>query len=145
MRHLILLALLSVLAAQPAVADEAGEVELSPLMLRLQIHMDKLYWAGKAQNWPLAAFYTHELNETLETITKAKIVDEGVNVSVLANPMLAGALGGLDSAVKAKRGFVAKYEATVQACNGCHAATKHEFIRIQVPTRPIFSNQVYAP
>lgn len=145
MRHGILIALLSLFAATPAVADDGGDVELSSLMLRQQIHMDKLYWAGKAKNWPLAAFYAHELHETLETITKAKIVDEGVNVSALANPMLAGALGGLASAVKNKRGFVAAYEATVQACNGCHTATKHAYIRIQVPTRPIFTNQVYAP
>ena len=145
MRHVILLALIGLFAATPAVADGPDEVELAPLMLRLQIHMDKLYWAGKAQNWPLAAFYAHELNETLATITKAKIVDEGVNVSALANPMLAGALGGLEAATKDKRGFAAKYEATVQACNGCHAATKHPFIRIQVPLRPMFTNQVYAP
>lgn len=145
MRHLILLALLSLFAASPATADDAGDVALSPLMLRLQIHMDKLYWAGKAQNWPLAAFYAHELNETLETITKAKIVDEGVNVSALANPMLSGALGGLETATKAKKGFEAAYTATVQACNGCHAATKHGFIRIKIPTRPIFDNQVFTP
>lgn len=142
MRH-VLLVLLSLCAASPAVAD--GPVELSPLMLRMQIHMDKLYWAGEAKNWPLAAFYAHELNETLETITRAKIVDEGVNVSALAGPMLAGALGGLERAAKAKTAFRPAYEATVQACNGCHAATKHPFIRIQVPKRPMFTNQVYAP
>jgi hypothetical protein len=138
MRLLALLAILGL--ASPAPAEE-----LSVLMLRLQTHMDKIFWAGKAQNWPLAAFYAHELEETLEAITKAKIVDEGVNVSALANPMLGGALSGLEGAVKKKSGFEAAYSTTVKACNGCHAATKHPFIRIKIPTRPIFDNQVYTP
>lgn len=136
-----LIALLAVLGlATPAPAEE-----LSVLMLRLQIHMDKLFWAGKAQNWPLAAFYAHELEETLEAITAAKIVDDGVNVSVLAKPMLGGALKGVSTAVEKKTGFMGAYTATVKACNGCHAATKHGFIRIKLPTRPIFDNQVYTP
>ena len=142
MRSLLFI-LVSLCAATPAVAD--GPVELAPLMLRLQIHMDKLFWAGKAQNWPLAAFYVHELNETLETISKAGVVKNGMNVSALANPMLGGALTGVEAAVKAKAGFEAAYGATVQSCNGCHAATKHGFIRIKIPARPIFDNQVFTP
>lgn len=140
MRLIALIAALGV--ATPAAA---AEVELAALMLRMQIHMDKLYWAGKAKNWPLAAFYTHEIEETLEEITKAKIVEDGVNVSALAGPMLGGAVSTVENTIKAKTGFETAYVATVNACNGCHAAAKHPFIQIQVPLRPMFTNQKFTP
>lgn len=136
-----LIALIAVLAA----ATPAATQEIAPLMLRLQTHMDKLYWAGQAQNWPLAAHYAGKLGETLDTITKAKIVNDGVNVSALAGPMLSASLKNLEKAVADKKDFKAAYTATIGSCNGCHAAAQRAFIKIKIPTRPIFDNQDYTP
>jgi len=121
------------------------EVELATLMLRLQIHMDKLHFSGKAGNQPLTAFYVHEIRETVEEIEQAGITEDGVAVSLLAPRMLEPALKKLDEATKASAGFAKAYSDTVAACNGCHVASKHGFIVIRMPDRPMFDNQVYSP
>ncbi|CAN5274556.1 hypothetical protein BH23BAC1_BH23BAC1_49390 [soil metagenome] len=35
-------------------------------MLYNQIYLDKLFFAGQSENWQLADFYHHELEENLE-------------------------------------------------------------------------------
>lgn len=133
------------LALALGLASPAAAEELSPLMLRLQIHMDKIYWAGKAQSWALAGFYAQKLGETLALVEKGKFTRKGVDVSTLASPMLKPSLASVEKAIEAKAGFEGAYTAMVGACNGCHAAAQHPFIQITVPTRPIFDNQKFTP
>ncbi len=148
MRRVLLGLALAALAIGGLLAAKLGEpkteVELATLMLRLQIHMDKLYFSGKAGNQPLTAFYVHEIRETVEEIEQAGITEDGVAVSLLTPRMLEPELRKLDE-VKARAGFAKAYSGTVAACNGCHVASKHGFIVIRVPDRPMFDNQVYSP
>lgn len=141
--------LLVLVAAGALTAAKLGEpspkVELAVLMLRMQMHLDKLHFAGEARNKPLARFYTHEIHETLEAVEQANISEDGVPVSALAPTMIGPALKGVDAAVESGDGFGPAYAGLVAACNSCHALAKHPFIVIRVPEAPMFGNQVFTP
>src|SRR5262249_53541058 len=50
-------------AAAPATVSGAPveEMELAGVMAQLQLHANKLYFAGSRQNWALADFYVEEI------------------------------------------------------------------------------------
>jgi hypothetical protein len=54
-------------------------------------------------------------------------------------------IAALEKSIEAKdyKAFVSGYDKLTQACNACHQGTEHEFIVIERPTRPVFTNQVY--
>ena len=113
----------------------------------LQRYVEKLYFAGQAQNWELADFYAREVDETVEDIMSAKVVKEGVEVSKLMTTMLPPAEQGLQEAVQARDPalFQTRYEALVDTCNACHQEAKHGFMKITIPDRPSVTNQSFAP
>ena len=39
---------------------------MGTIMPGVQLHFAKLYFAGKAQNWPLAEFEVHEVEENMD-------------------------------------------------------------------------------
>jgi hypothetical protein len=128
-------------------AHESAEIELGVVMGHIQRYTDKLYFAGLHQNWPLANFYLHELEETTESIIGANVVDDGINVSDLMKTMLEPKIEALEAKVKAKdaAGFKADYQLLVNTCNACHAASQHPFIQIIVPEEPTYKNQQFKP
>ena len=56
-------------------------------------------------------------------------------------------LDELEKAVEAKSSakFVAAFDKLTKGCNACHMSAKKEFIKIQRPTAPTVSNQVFRP
>lgn len=130
----------------PAVASEPGELEVAVLMLRLQTHADKLWWAGEAKNGPLAGFYLHELEEGAEELVEAHVKENGIDLSTMAGQLLVPKVEALEKAVEAGvwTRFEADYDALVTGCNSCHAASGHGFIRIQRPTVNRWSNQDFS-
>ena len=56
-------------------------------------------------------------------------------------------LDQLEKAVGAKSSakFAIAFDRLTKACNACHAGAKKEFIKIQRPTAPPLSNQVFRP
>jgi hypothetical protein len=132
--------------AQPAEhAPEHEAYEVAIVMGRMHLYFDKLWFAGKAQNWELAGFYAHEIEESLEELIEAKVVEDGVEISKLAEIMTESPFKELEGAVKkqALPDFEAAYTRMVNTCNQCHQTTKHGFIRIQRPERAVFSSQVF--
>ncbi len=132
---------------QPPVTVEVPqeqEIELAVLMFRLQVHADKLWHSGEAQNWPLAGFYIHEIEETVEEIAQAKIVEDGHNISALVGmTSIQSPLRAMSKSVEAEdeEAFAAAYVELVDGCNSCHGETDHGFIHIQIPSSPALSNQ----
>lgn len=109
------------------------------LMTRIQLHHAKLYFAGQAQNWKLAAFSLHEIEEALEHIEKFCADRQEVK----SLNMLAPAVDSVSSAI-AKRNLSAfndNYQALTQACNSCHQVTGYEYIKIVVPAAVPVTNQ----
>jgi len=134
-------------ALPPGVAASTAPVEVAHHMARIQVHAEKLWWAGEAGNLELAKFYRHEIKEEMEVVAEAGIVEDGIKVS--ENMQVYGirsieamkellATSGLD-------GFHTGYETLVQSCNSCHAASGHSEIVIGVPTQNRFTGQIFTP
>jgi hypothetical protein len=128
-------------ASQPALPPE-----LAGYMGDLQHHTHKLTLSIAAENAELAEFYLHEVGETAEQIEALFPQHDGVPVADLARKLLEPRLVTLDAALEGARWDDAQRELgeLVAACNDCHAAAGHAFIRVEVSTANPF-NQSFAP
>jgi hypothetical protein len=120
--------------------------ELGPYMSTQQHYMHKLGLAIQNRNQPLAEFYFEELEEGFEVIERKFPAYDGYPIAALVKsvfdpvkPALARALAAADWP-----GAGAAYASGVSACNTCHAAAKHEYVKIAAPTGNPF-NQTFSP
>lgn len=129
----------------PATEGSGEGGELAYHMAYLQRFADKLHAAGAAENWELADFYLHEVEETAETIIDEGHVEDGVEIGPLVEAMLLPAVERAEGAVGDAAAFAEAYAELVTSCNVCHDATEHGFIRITVPERSGYPNQDFSP
>jgi hypothetical protein len=136
-------ATLPILQSGPALsADEPYVPRLGDIMNAMQLRHLKLYFAGKDQNWPLAAYELHQLKASL---VEAAMMYSGIPVSNVTT--LSNSVQSIDDAVGAKdtRKFEKAFSELTDGCNSCHQSMARAFIAIRVPTEQPFSNQVFAP
>lgn len=114
---------------------------LGEFMTSIQIHHNKLWFAGQAENWELADFEIHEITEALDDIKKYN-TDRPEIASI---KMIEPAIDSLNKAIAAKDAgmFRQHFITLTNTCNNCHRATKHEFNVIKLPETPLFSNQEF--
>lgn len=126
---------------------EASAPGVGTVMSSVQLHFAKLYFAGKTQNWPLAEFELHEVEENLDKAVALRPEEHGVNLVGLTDAFKQTQLTALKEAAEKKDGdaFQAAYTEAVGVCNGCHEETQRPFILITVPTIPPLSNQQWTP
>lgn len=119
--------------------------EVAPVMGRLQVYANKLWFAGSAGNWPLAQFYVHEIEEGFEEVEHSGAVENGVDLEKAVKEWGLTPLKKLEESVenKDKALFVTEYNNMTINCSGCHVTTQHNYIKIIVPTSPVFTNQQY--
>ena len=129
------------LASQPQ--NQPEPPHLGSLMIGVQNYHAKLYYAGKSQNWKLAAYYVHELEETLEEIGKLHPEHDGIPIKNYLSTMIMPAVEGMEKAIEQKEllPFEQGFKTLTQSCNNCHSASQKEFIKIQTPTNEAFTNQ----
>ena len=115
-----------------AIAGEGEEPGLAEQMRLLQYYMHKLNLSLEGENQPLAKFYAHEVEEVIEAVEQIESYD-GHAIGALTKAMLAPGFErfekDLDSGDLGKA--VSSYDAVINACNSCHLATKHGFIKIR--------------
>ncbi|MCX8112963.1 MAG: hypothetical protein N3E49_07215 [Bacteroidia bacterium] len=123
-------------------------VELATFMASYERFLTKLHQAGAAENWPLAAFYHEELEETAEQLERLAILDDGIPVSAMMRPNLIEPLEAVERAIQAKdaASFHKALQEVVVRCNGCHVAAGKPYIRFSIPTtdqppRQLFSKK----
>ncbi|WP_291727749.1 hypothetical protein [Bernardetia sp.] len=123
--------------------EDKEHYELAIAMARMQGYMQKLHFAGEHQNWKLAQFYTHELEETMEDIIDHKVMDDGKNISSLVKTMAFPNIEKLEKTIKSedKASFVEGYQLLLRSCNNCHVASNHQFIKITTPKNADVINQ----
>lgn len=121
------------------------EIQLVIEMSHLQRFAEKLHFAGINENWELAKFYHHEIEETAEKIIKANIDEEGLNFSLLVKSMLVPTLIEVERAVEKNNLeiFNNAYETMIKSCNNCHTSTNHGYIKIITPEKPTYQNQLF--
>jgi hypothetical protein len=111
---------------------EEEEFPLGDYMGKLLYYTHKLGVAGKYQNWDLANFYLHELEETTEFLVKSNITDEGIAVSKLIEG-IEPAIEQVEKSVKEKNAveFPATYQGLIRSCNNCHISANKPYIVVE--------------
>ena len=112
-------------------------------MSGIQVHHAKLWFAGQKENWKLADFEIHEIQETLEDIQKFNTE----RPEMKAMGMIYPALDSVSHAIQQKNQqlFKNSFISLTQTCNNCHKATKHEFNVVIIPTNLPVVNQDFKP
>jgi hypothetical protein len=119
----------------------AGDVRgLGEIMTLQQLRHIKLWFAGRAGNWPLADYEVGELNEGFEDVAKLLGGDT-------VDKMVGAPIKALQKAVdeKNRAAFITAYDGLSAGCNNCHRTLDHAFIAIQRPTALPYSDQSFAP
>ena len=110
-------------------------------MSSIQVHHNKLWFAGINQNWKLADFEINEIKESLSDIKKYCIDRPETNsIGMIEQP-----LQNISNAIQQNNisEFKNSYTILTTTCNSCHQATQHEFNVITIPTEPPYSNQSF--
>ena len=122
---------------------------LGEIMSLQQMRHTKLWLAGSAENWKLAAYEVDELAEGFDDIVKFHPTIEGSPVQPKdAIPhMVIQPLERVRAAVEQRdeAAFAAAYDVLTAACNNCHQATNHGFNVLQRPAINPYPDQRFAP
>ena len=126
-------------AATPGPASEPYEPGLGEIMALQQMRHIKLWFAGRAGNWPLADYEIDELKEGFDDVNQ-RLGGDMVEKAVAAR------IAALEKAVEAKdrAAFANAFDQLTAGCNSCHQALDHAFIVIQRPTSLPYSDQSFA-
>jgi hypothetical protein len=122
--------------------------QMAALMsMLIQPRHAKLGLAGKAENWPLAAYMLKELKQGFAVAGRAVPRWKGLPVPELFEAAVGGPITVLDAAIKLQfhKQFDEAYERLTAGCNACHGTTDHPFVVIKVPDASPFPNQAFEP
>jgi hypothetical protein len=132
-------------SAAPAEAYVPGLGEMMGLQ---QMRHTKLWFAGQAENWELAAYEIDELGEGFDDIVKFHPThkDSPVAPRDAIPRMVTEPLKELRAAVDKKdvHTFERAYDSLTASCNNCHQATNFGFNAVQTPATNPYPNQVFA-
>lgn len=119
---------------------------LGDQMHALQLRHSKLWFAGTARNWPLAAFELEEIGETLDRVGRWHADSEDLPVAASIKAHMQRGRYAVDQSIRRGDGpgFERAYDQLTEGCNGCHRAAKHGFIVIQRPSSEPVGNQRWA-
>lgn len=116
---------------------------LAAIMSAAQNQHLKLWFAGKAKNWELAAY---ELRQLTDSLAEAAVLYPGIpvsNITTMQQPLLsiADAVMTGDSSI-----FTAGMRKLTSDCNACHASMERGYIVMTLPTdQSPPANQMFAP
>jgi hypothetical protein len=133
--------------AAPARTGAPQGPGLGEIMSLQQMRHLKLWFAGSAGNWPLAAYELDELKEGFDDVRRLFPTHDGVRLTPLLEVVEKTAMPDLAKAVAAQDAakFTDAFDVLTAACNGCHQGAKRGFIMIQRPTSQPYTNQSFAP
>ncbi|MHB0767451.1 hypothetical protein [Bradyrhizobium sp. 5.13L] len=116
---------------------------LGDIMGIAQTRHQKLWLAGKAQHWELAAY---ELRQLKTSLVEAAVLYSGIPVSNVTT--LEPSLQSITDALTAKDGrkFAKAFGNLTEGCNACHRSMNRNFVIMKVPSeQEPFANQQFAP
>jgi len=138
-------------AAKEAASDAAKNAPktyvpgLEQFMNVILMEHNKLWFAAKARNWPLAEYQLGEIKEVMGDVQDLVPTFKNLPLADMLDAVITKEIVALEKSIEAKdyKAFVSGYDKLTQACNVCHQGTENGFIVIQRPARPAFTNQVY--
>lgn len=132
-------------SSQEAGSERAYVPGLGEIMSATQMRHAKLWYAGDAQNWPLASYEVDELEEGFADAVRFHPAHKHSPrpLTELVPEFTAGPLAALRAAIARRNqaDFVAAHDALTQGCNACHVATGFSFNVVVRPTFNPYSNQ----
>ncbi|OAI14694.1 MULTISPECIES: hypothetical protein [Methylomonas] len=120
---------------------------LGEFMAQTAARHAKLWFAGQARNWPLAAYEVEELHEGLEDAGRYhpshKQIKEPIPSLIAAH--MDQPLAKLEQAIAARdpQAFIENYDKLTEACNSCHRQTEFGFNVVVRSTSNPFTNQAF--
>jgi len=114
---------------------------LGEIMSQIQMHHAKLWFAGKNENWKLAAFEIGEIKEQLEAAENLK----ALRPEVASLPMIYPPVDSISHVIANQdgKGFRGGFEYLTMTCNKCHETNKFEFNVITIPKVEPVVNQIF--
>ena len=108
-------------------------------MSGIQMHHAKLWFAGINENWKLAEFEIHEIQEGLDEINQFN--DDRPESKAI--PMINPSVDSVSTAINKMNvlEFKNSYLLLTNTCNECHKATNHEFNVVTIPMNLPVTNQ----
>ncbi|TXC75592.1 hypothetical protein [Luteibaculum oceani] len=127
--------------------EKEDDYELAVHMGLLQRYLEKAYFAAEGGNDALHDFYIHEMEEEMESIQKAGVMDDGINVSYNMLHYGIKSLETYESRIEAEglANFQGHFDNLINGCNSCHMVSKKPFIQIQKPSVNAFPSQKFTP
>jgi len=124
--------------------------ELGEQMLTIQIRHARLWFAGEAKNWTLAAFELQEIKEAFDAVVEQNpehAIFQPQRLADILPAMTRGPVIALRDAIDhaSRPEFEKAYDGLSAACSGCHKAAGNDFLVIQRPTAPLLDNLRVAP
>ena len=121
-------------------AGEPSEPSIGDIMALQQMRHIKLWFAGRAGNWPLADYEIDKLKGGFDDVNKqmgGDTVEKAVGAPIAA----------IEKAIEAKDRdlFTRAFDQLTAGCNSCHRTLDHAFLVIQRPNLLPYSNQSFAP
>jgi cytochrome c553 len=136
-------------ASQASSNAEAYTPGLGEIMTLQQMRHTKLWLAGDAGNWDLAAYEIDELGEGFEDAIKFHPTHKESPVAPkdaiprMMNEPLMEVRRAIEK--KDKAAFEQSYDKVTAACNSCHEATNFSFNVVRRPDSNPYPNQIFAP
>ena len=131
--------------AQPA--QESYTPGLGEIMTLNQMRHIKLWFAGKATNWPLASYELDELEEGFGDVATVHPThkDAELPIPTLLDKIMKEPIQQVRSAIDAKNQtqFNQAFDNLTAGCNSCHQATKFGFNVVTKPSTNPYSNQLF--
>ena len=114
-------------------------------MLSQQMRHAKVWFAGEAGNWQLAAYEADELREGFTDIARLHPTHKNAPVPIdqAIETIMTEPLDKLSQAITRadRNAFEEAFDTVTEGCNGCHQATDYGFSVLQRPKSNPFPNQ----
>jgi hypothetical protein len=113
------------------------------VMTSVAYHYGNLWFAGQAQNWPLAEFYWGEARSHMRWAVRVIPVRKDpqgkeIRLQEILEPIEKSVFEDLHKSIsnKNREQFRESYQQMLESCYACHVASGKPFLKLQIPTRP---------
>jgi hypothetical protein len=127
-------------ALQEPSDDGLSQLQARVAMVAVDYHASNLWFAGKAENWPLADYYWRQTLEHIQLSTKVKGNDDPKLAQIAAsierspNTQIGAAIGRKDL-----RQFLVSYRTLLEGCYTCHKTAGLAYLKPRMPVPPASS------
>ena len=120
---------------------------LEQFMNVILIEHNKLWFAAKARNWPLAEYQLGEIKEIMGDVQDLVPTFKNLPLADMLDAFITKEIAALEKSIEAKdyKAYAVGYDNLTAACNACHKGTENGFVVIKRPSQPAFTNQDYEP